>query len=744
MKKLLGLPIIAVVLELVGNLTPTQAQSHKPHPGCAVNIHEYLTDPAFAEDFQKFNAYVRKLAENAEEKSYDLRIIPVVFHIVHQGSPVGQNENLSNAQIQQIVQTLNEVFSKQADNINTLPKRFDTIAVDPKIQFRLARKDPQGNCTDGIRRVYAPTKTSDVYSDVNYKRFSYWDRSKYLNIWIVNNIESPFENQGQGIILGFCNFPGTGSSLDDGCTVAAGAALTQAVVAHEIGHHLNLIHTWGDEECGDDQVDDTPIQKDVMFSLPNPCDTDVVEATCYDTSWVLAGGDSALYKYKIHMRIKVGENYQNIMNYVSNYNCPNMFTKGQADRMRAALDYYPFRRNLWQEDNLLQTGVADGLPSCSPAPKAEFWATKKFVCVGESVSFRDGSFNGTPNSWQWEFPGGTPSTSTQQNPTGIKYAAPGIYPVKLTVSNANGSDVRTKEEVVVVGYPETKVRSWGYSEGFEYGEDFEQGRWTTYTEPAGIPARWEHTCATSYGGFCALRMSNFFNNVRGQKAYLISPSYDLNAIQLNPGEQLRLRFRYAYALNQSLPSGANSNFMDALRISYSKNCGTTWQPIRTITKSELVTAGIYPQFYTPTEKVDWYQADILIPSAAKGNDVRFMFEFTAGLFIGNNLYLDDIEIVGSQHISAPILEVPGLALSLQPNPALDQSQLIIDNITPIQKLKIDVLDLSGRLIKSYARESLLPGAHAIQINREDGFVSGLYILKVQADGERAIRRLVFQ
>lgn len=720
------------------------AQTDKDFAGCTANIRELLKDPSFAEDFQKFNEYVQRLASNAEEKSLDKRIIPVVFHIIHQGSPVGQNENLSVAQINQVVQTINKVFSKQANNIGTLPQRFDTIAVDSKIEFRLARKDPLGNCTDGIRRVYAPTKTADVYGDVNFKRYSYWDRSKYLNIWIVNNIESPYEASGQGVILGYCLFPGGAPALEDGCTVAAGAALTQAVVAHEIGHHLNLIHMWGDDECGDDQVDDTPFHKGVNFGWANPCGNAIKEATCYDTSWVLAGGDSAVYNFKKRMRFDVGENYQNIMDYVSNYNCPNMFTRGQVQRMRAALDYYQYRRNLWQDQNLLATGVADGLPTCGPAPEAEFWAQKRFVCVGESVSFRDGSFNGTPTSWQWEFPGGTPSSSTQQNPTGITYSAPGVYEVKLTVSNSQGTDVRTKQGVVIVGSPGTKVRSFGYSEGFEYGEDFEQGRWSAFTDPADAQARWEHTCATSYSGFCALRMSNFFQNNRGQKAYLVSPSYDLNAIQLNTSEQLRLRFRFAYALNQSLPSGANANFMDALRISYSKNCGSSWTPLRTITKGELVTAGIYPQFYIPEEKVEWYQVDILIPNAAKGPDVRFMFEFTAGLSIGNNLYLDDIEIVGSQQIAAPAFETPDMAVHIQPNPAESFADLVLETIHPVSRLQLELTDLSGRLVAVLQREALAPGTHTLRVEKNPGIPSGLYIVRLNADGQRSVHKLVFK
>jgi PKD repeat protein len=56
------------------------------------------------------------------------------------------------------------------------------------------------------------------------------------------------------------------------------------------------------------------------------------------------------------------------------------------------------------------------------------------VCVGTAVNFTDQTTGATPTGWQWSFPGGTPSTSIQQNPT-VTYSVPGIYPVSLTVTD---------------------------------------------------------------------------------------------------------------------------------------------------------------------------------------------------------------------------------------------------------------------------------------------------------------------
>jgi len=83
------------------------------------------------------------------------------------------------------------------------------------------------------------------------------------------------------------------------------------------------------------------------------------------------------------------------------------------------------------------------------APIANFSGNPTTIPVGGSVSFTDLSTN-FPANWDWTFTGGNPATSTQQNPTGISYAAVGTYPVTLTVSNAHGTDTHTKTSYVNV------------------------------------------------------------------------------------------------------------------------------------------------------------------------------------------------------------------------------------------------------------------------------------------------------
>ncbi|HRG59746.1 MAG TPA: GEVED domain-containing protein [Bacteroidia bacterium] len=86
------------------------------------------------------------------------------------------------------------------------------------------------------------------------------------------------------------------------------------------------------------------------------------------------------------------------------------------------------------------------------APVAAFTANVFNITTGQSVNFTDLSSN-NPTSWNWQFTGGVPATSTLQNPSGITYNTPGCYQVVLTASNAGGSDSETQTCYINVSNP---------------------------------------------------------------------------------------------------------------------------------------------------------------------------------------------------------------------------------------------------------------------------------------------------
>jgi len=263
------------------------------------------------------------LSNTSNKKAKDIVIlIPMVVHVIW-NQPI---QNVSEAQIISQLNVLNKDFRLlNSDSLNE-QHPFWPFTVDAKIEFCLAKQDPNGNPTTGITRTQTSVvswndlNSDNIKSTANGGRDN-WNPAKYLNIYVVNL---------DGTTLGFATFPdelATAPNLDGVViryeafgtvgTAGTGDFLVNnkgRTATHEVGHWLDLRHIWGDDICGDDFVSDTKPAEDANYDCPsfpykpnNKCGTDAN-----------------------------GEMYMNYMDYVDD-NCMNMFTFGQANRMRAAI-----------------------------------------------------------------------------------------------------------------------------------------------------------------------------------------------------------------------------------------------------------------------------------------------------------------------------------------------------------------------------------------------------------------------
>ncbi len=104
-----------------------------------------------------------------------------------------------------------------------------------------------------------------------------------------------------------------------------------------------------------------------------------------------------------------------------------------AQLIRAAT----YGRGLWETELVMY------------APTADFEATQTTIPVGCIIDFKDLS-QGPPETYSWVFDGGSPGTSTESNPTNIRYNTEGTYNVQLTVTNSLGSDELIIEDYISV------------------------------------------------------------------------------------------------------------------------------------------------------------------------------------------------------------------------------------------------------------------------------------------------------
>ena len=89
------------------------------------------------------------------------------------------------------------------------------------------------------------------------------------------------------------------------------------------------------------------------------------------------------------------------------------------------------------------------IPTSTP-PVASFSVSSP-KCVSSPITFTDLSTN-SPTSWAWTFPGGTPSTSTSQNPS-VTYTAAGTYTATLLSANSSGTSAAVSQTIAVLAKP---------------------------------------------------------------------------------------------------------------------------------------------------------------------------------------------------------------------------------------------------------------------------------------------------
>ena len=165
--------------------------------------------------------------------------IPVVFHILHTGG----GENITALQVQDAVSILNRDYRKQNADTSVVVAAFKNIIGDAKIEFQLATKDPNGDCTDGIIRHWdASTNWTGSLAEYAYT----WNPTRYLNVYVVRTINSN--------AAGYTFLPGSGipAAMDAIVilstyvgSIGTGNVGTSRALTHEVGHWLNLPHVWG-------------------------------------------------------------------------------------------------------------------------------------------------------------------------------------------------------------------------------------------------------------------------------------------------------------------------------------------------------------------------------------------------------------------------------------------------------------------------------------------------------------------
>ena len=424
--------------------------------------------------------------------------IPVVVHLIYtsQTDCNPSNLNISNDKIQKAFDVASANFNarpaSKANGYNRYTSLTDSMynADSTGIKFCLAKKGPANpdgsgaiidypdgavlrydgslpatwaNCTVGTPAQNASDyvasgimRSEEGVDEENMPYVGKWDVTKYYNVYLVSQIDG---NNGGSGTQGWAYFPTSSSMYDRSVMLikdfngpAGGDAGT---FTHEGGHALNLYHTFDTDgisgntddpegntcsnspnpetDCATqgDKVCDTPPSKSHLGNSCSPSN-DAMVNTCYPST-------------------KEGDVLHNYMDYS---NCSDMFTAGQAARMRAVLTAATTtnRYKQAQPDNLTYCGC-DGTPINTNKPSTAFSASLSNLCEGSSVEFMDESLN-SPTSWSWSVSPNTVTyvsgtSSNSQHPI-VSFNNPGQYSVELRATNSYGTDTLSKVSLITV------------------------------------------------------------------------------------------------------------------------------------------------------------------------------------------------------------------------------------------------------------------------------------------------------
>ncbi len=688
---------------LIGSTTLTAQHEHGNVLPCSVNLQAeeaYEADPslriqdslsqvAFEQQYQDY------LTNEFDPNTRSSYVIPIVFHVVHEGGP----ENISDEQIYDAIAKLNEDYDAANSDLSAVIPDFQGVIGNCDIEFRLATKDPNGQCHPGITRTFSQYTIDDGSGQTLgavEAQHGVWPQNKYLNVFVVSDPNGA---------AGYTNYPAgwyPPNSMQGGIylrhdycgTIGTGSTSNRRTLPHECAHWLNIRHVWGNSNditdpnnCSqDDLVSDTPLTQG-----NNGCNLAAQSCGSLD-------------------------NVQNIMDYTGS--CRRMFTQGQVARMHTALNNSTADRdNLWTNANLVATGTDGPGDLCI----ADFSSDVQVICAGSSVTFYDDSYHNV-TSRNWTFTGGSPASSSSQNPT-VTYNTGGVYSVSLEVSDGSSTITETKTNyIIVISDPGV---SPPYSEGFEALSTVpDNSSWFIINGNSG--SAWSLANVGADNTSKSAYLQNF-GNYDGTTDELISETIDLSSVAAS--DQVVFNFEFAY-------NKRNAGNNEKLQFYISKDCGETWVLRKNISGSALGDA-VSTSSYTPGSAEEWvYQEVTNINSDYFVSNFRYKFVFTNDG--GNNLYIDNINLYPAS--MANILDLDVSKLILYPNPA-NETAVLKWQENEGKELSIVLLNSLGQEVSVVDNGYFAAGLHEVELDLS-GLESGVYFVKLQTDSDADLIKLI--
>ncbi len=628
-------------------------------------------------------------------KSSSVIKIPIVFHIIHNGDFLGENENLSDSLILEQLKRINLDFRAKNLDTSNIPIEFKAFLADTEIEFCLAKLDTNNNFTNGIiHHNFNKIGWDEDSINAFIKPQTIWDRNKYLNVWTFNFTGT----LASGNVNGYATPPYVSTDFDkDGIVLnftKVGNDLSNDLgrtLVHEIGHWLGLFHIWGDDNgacTGDDGIADTPNQAGPYQNCPNGTPN-----SC---------GSNDMY--------------MNYMDY-TDADCSLMFTQDQKTKMYAVLN--GFRSSILNSN---ACKVKDMVFEEIVFPKGTV-CQEYFV---PAVKIKNISSD-TIYSYGFDFYIDNVLTASVLKtkklvPQEVVYVKSNdVLNVSLNDTHEANFIIKTNDlnEYNLNNEVATSFQTINTGSGIENGfvEDFENSNFPSFTiflENEDNDITWELYNGTS--NKCL--MINNFDNQKGSINAVTTTDYNI----FSSANNYVLKFDYLYK--------HRNGFEDELNIYFSIDCGANWFPFWHKKGTDLSQNQMDNNAFLYTnEEFQSVNIDLSNEFENWENIKKIRFRFENKSDGGNNLYIDNINL----EFNVPIIELETFNLEIFPNPTNDYIYIVQKNQ---KNLVFELLDLSGKVL---LKEPFFKKETSVSIKN---IISGLYFIKVSDKDDFIVQKVI--
>jgi photosystem II stability/assembly factor-like uncharacterized protein len=328
-------------------------------------------------------------------------------------------------------------------------------------------------------------------------------------------------------------------------------------------------------------------------------------------------------------------------------------------------------------------------------PQAAFAALNPNACGG-IVQFTDSTAN-APVQWAWDF--GDGGTSTLQNPT-HSYAASGTYTVQLTSTNPNGASTSSQTITINVLTPPTA---------------------TAAADTSGCPGDTITLGATGGGTYSWSPPNALINPNSANPQFVVTSSRTLIVTVTDGNGCSDTDTMVVTALaSPSVWAGADQTITSmggTVQLQASGAATYVWSPSTGLSCTTCANPVANPTS-TTTYTCTGYSA-----AGCSRSDNLTVFVNIVGLDPQTGKYTFSIDAVA-------------------PQPMRDRGTIRF-SLPESMNVRIDLIDLSGKRVGSVFEGQGAAGPTQLQWERA-GLASGIYFLRMQADGFNAVKKVVLE